>query len=151
MAKNVSSSKILTLLAVGLALGISGCAAVEAARSAEVEKQKSFEHRVDTAHIWVTTQAAPAGKPYSTLGELNYTEPFSPDAIDEAQINNRLKKIALEKWPDMIDAIVDENQTTSADGSQITVTAKAIKYDSSVDRDALHHMRDGLTVSGKDN
>src|SRR5258708_689383 len=78
--KNVSSSKILTLLAIGLALGISGCAAVEAARSAEVEKQKSFEHRVDTAHIWVTTQSAPAGKPYSTLGELNYTEPFSPDA-----------------------------------------------------------------------
>ena len=65
MAKNVSSPKILTLLAVVLALGISGCAAVEAARSAEVEKQQSFEHRVDTAHIWVTTQAAPAGKTYS--------------------------------------------------------------------------------------
>jgi hypothetical protein len=60
--KNVRSSKLLTLLAVGLALGISGCAAVGAARSAEVEKQKSFEHRVDTAHIWVTMQAAPAGK-----------------------------------------------------------------------------------------
>jgi hypothetical protein len=66
------------LVAVGLALGISGCAAVEAAGSAEVEKQKSFEQRVDTAHIWVTTQAPPAPKPYSTLGELNYTEPFSP-------------------------------------------------------------------------
>ena len=143
----MSSSKFLTLLAVELALGISGCAAVEAARSAEVEKQKSFEHRVDTAHIWVTTQAAPAGKPYSTLGALNYTEPFSPDAIDEAQINDKLKKIALEKWPDMIDAIVDENQTTSSDGSQITVTAKAIKYDSSVDREALHHMNEGMVAS----
>jgi len=151
MEKNVSSSKILTLLAVGLALGISGCAAVEAARSAEVEKQQSFEHRVDTAHIWVTTQAAPAGKPYSTLGELNYTEPFSPDAIDEAQINDKLKKIALEKWPDMIDAIVDENQTVSADGSQITVTGKAIQYDSSVDRAALHHFNDNLVASPNGN
>jgi hypothetical protein len=72
---------------------------VEAARSAEVEKQKSFEHRVDTAHIWATTQAALAGKPYSTLGELSYTEAFSPAAIDEVQINDKLKKIALEKWP----------------------------------------------------
>jgi hypothetical protein len=97
--------KILTSVGGGLALGSSGYAAVGAARSAEVEKQKSFEHRVDIAHIWVTTQAAPAGKPYSTLGELSYTEPFSPDAIDEAKINDNLKKIALEKWPDTIDAI----------------------------------------------
>jgi hypothetical protein len=103
-------SSILTLLAIGLALASSGCGALEAARSAQVEKQMAFEHRVDTAHIWVTTQAAPVGKPYSTLGEINYTETFSPDAIDEAQINDKLKKIALQKWPDMIDAIVDENQ-----------------------------------------
>jgi hypothetical protein len=114
------------LVAVWLALGISGCAAVDAARSAEVEKQKSFEQRIDTAHIWVTTQAPSAGKPYSTLGELSYTELFSPEAIDEAKISDKLKKIALQKWPDTIDAIVDENQTVSTDGSQITVTGKAI-------------------------
>lgn len=145
------SSKILTLVAVALALGISGCAAVEAARSAQVEQQKNFEHRVDTAHIWVTTQAAPAGKPYSTLGELSYTEPFSPDAIDEAKISDKLKKIALEKWPDTIDAIVDESQTVSTDGSQITVTGKAIQYDSSVDRTALHHLNDNIVASPSGN
>ena len=145
------SSKILTLVAVALALGISGCGAVEAARSAQVEQQKNFEHRVDTAHIWVTTQAAPAGKPYSTLGELSYTEPFSPDAIDEAKISDKLKKIALEKWPDTIDAIVDENQTVSTDGSQITVTGKAIQYDSSVDRAALRHLNDNLVASPNGN
>jgi hypothetical protein len=141
------SSTILTLLAIGLALGSSGCAAVGAARSAQVEKQIAFEHRVDTAHVWVTTGAPPAGKPYSTLGELSYTEPFSPDAIDEAKISDKLKKIALEKWPDMIDAIVNENQTVSADGSQITVTGKAIQFDSSVDRVALHHLNDDLVAS----
>ena len=145
------SSKILTLLAIGLALGSSGCAAVEAARSAQVEKQKAFEHRVDTAHIWVTTGAPPAGKSYSTLGELSYTEQFSPDAIDEARISDKLKKMALEKWPDMIDAIVNENQTVSADGSQITVTGKAIQYDSSVDRTALHHLNDDLVASPNGN
>ena len=139
--------KLPTLIVIGLALGISGCGAVEAARSAEVEKQKTFEHRVDTTHIWVTTQAAPAGKPYSTLGELSYTETISPDAIDESMIDDKLKKIALEKWPDTIDAIVDENQTISTDGSQITVTGKAIQYDSSVDRPALRHLNDSLVVS----
>ncbi len=145
------SSKILTLLAIVVALASSGCGALEAARSERVEKQMAFEHRVDTAHVWVTTGAPPAGKPYSTLGELSYTEPFSPEAIDESRISDKLKKIALEKWPDMIDAIVNENQTVSADGSQITVTGKAIQYDSSVDRAALHHLNDDLVASPNGN
>jgi hypothetical protein len=141
------SSKILTLLAIGLSLGISACGAMQAARQEQEQKQQVFEHRVDMAHIWVTTEAPGSGKPYKELGDLSYTEPFTPDAIDEAKISDKLKAMAFAKWPDSIDAIVDENQTTSSDGSQITVTAKAIAYDSSVNRDALHHMQDGLTVS----
>jgi hypothetical protein len=136
---------------IALTIGISSCAAVEAARSAQEEKQKIFEHRVDTAHIWVTTEAAPSGKPYATLGDLSYTEMFSADAIDGAKISDKLKKIALDKWPDMIDAIVNENQTVSADGSQITVTRKAIQYESSADRAALHHLNEGLVASPNGN
>jgi hypothetical protein len=84
------------------------------------------------------------------LGELSYTEPFSPDAI-EGKISDGLKKMALEKWPDMIDTIVNENQTVSPDGSQITVTGKAIQYDSSVDRAALHYLNDNLVASPNGN
>ena len=145
---NKMRSKIFTWLALGLALWISGCAA---AREQEVQKQQVFEHRVDMAHIWVTTESPPAGKPYSELGPLTYTVPFTPDAIDEAKISDKLKAMAFAKWPDSIDAIVDENQTSSADGSQITVTAKAIKYDSSVDREALHHMNENLVASPNGN
>lgn len=145
---NKMRSKILTWLALGLALWISGCAA---AREQEVQKQQVFEHRVDMAHIWVTTESPPPGKPYSELGEMTYTVPFTPDAIDEAKISDKLKAMAFAKWPDTIDAIVDENQTSSADGSQITVTAKAIKYDSSVDREALHHMNENLVASPNGN
>lgn len=103
------------------------------------------------AHIWVTTEAPPGGKPYTELGDLTYTEPFSPDAIEEAKISDKLKKMAFEKWPDTVDAIVNENQSISADGSQVTVTAKAIKYDSSVDREALHHMNEGMVASPSSN
>jgi hypothetical protein len=149
--QNMRTSKILILLAVGLALGVSACGVMEAARKEQEQKQQVFEHRVDMAHIWVTTEAPPPGKPYSELGELTYTVPFSPDAIDEAKISDKLKKMAFDKWPDTIDAIVNENQTVSADGSQITVTAKAIKYDSSVDREALHHMNEGLVASPSNN
>src|SRR5215469_6910125 len=141
------SSKILAVMAVGLAFGLSACGAMEAARQQEVQKQQVFEHRVDMAHIWVTTESPPAGKPYTELGDLSYTVPFSPDAIDEDTITNKLKKMAFDKWPNDIDAIVDENQVTSADGTQFTVTAKAIKYDSSVDREALHHMNEGMVAS----
>ncbi len=88
------------------------------------------------AHIWVTTESPPAGKPYSELGDLTYTEPFSPDAIDEAKISDKLKAMAFAKWPDTIDAIVNEDQTTSADGSQIKLRPKLSNIDSSVDRDA---------------
>ena len=147
MGNKMHSSKIVTLFAIGMAFALSACGAMEAARQQQVQKQQVFEHRVDMAHIWVTTESPPAGKPYSELGDLTYTVPFSPDAIDEAKISDKLKSMAFAKWPDTIDAIVDENQTTSADGSQITVTAKAIKYESSVDREALHHMNEGMVAS----
>ena len=145
------SSKILTLFAIGLSLGISACGAMRAARQEQEQKQQVFEHRVDMAHIWVTTEAPATGKPYKELGDLTYTEPFTPDAIDEAKISDKLKAMAFAKWPESIDAIVDENQTTSSDGSQITVTAKAIAYDSSVDRDALHHMNENMVASPTEN
>ena len=145
------SSKILCLMAIGLAFGLSACGAMQAERQAQEQKQQETRVRMDTAHIWVTTEAPPAGKPYTKLGDLTYTEPFSPDVIEESKITARLKKMAMEKWPDDIDAIVDENQTLSADGTSFTVTAKAIKYDSSVDREALHHMNEGLVASPSNN
>jgi hypothetical protein len=137
----------LKLVVILTTLAMAGCGVVEAQRQAEEQRQEQFVHRVDLAHIWVSTGDPPAGKPFSVLGDLTYTVPFSPDAIDEEKIKDKLKKIAYEKWPDTIDAIVDENQQVSSDGSQVTVTGKAIKYESSVDRTALHKMNEGLVVS----
>ncbi len=138
------SLKLAVILAT---VAMAGCGVVEAQRQAEEQRQQQFVQRVDMAHIFVTTGSPPAGKPYTVLGELSYTEPFSPDAIDEEKIKDRLKKMAYEKWPDTIDAVIDENQQVSTDGSQVTVTAKAIAYESSVDRTALHKMNEGLVVS----
>lgn len=145
------SSKILSLMAIGLAFGLSACGAMQAERQAQAEKQQEVRVRMDVAHIWVTTEDAPAGKPYTKLGDLTYSEPVTADAIEESKITARLKKMAMEKWPDDIDAIVNENTAVSADGTQFTVTAKAIKYDSSVDREALHHMNEGLVASPSNN
>jgi hypothetical protein len=141
------SSYLVTVLAIGLAVSLSACAAIEAQRHAEEVKKQAFVHRVDMAHIYVTTGPAPSGKQYSKLGDLKYTVPFSPDAIDSNHIRDQLKKIAYAKWPDTIDAIVNENSEVSSDGSTVTVTAEAIQYSSSVDREALHHMNEGIVAS----
>jgi hypothetical protein len=141
------SSKFLPLVAIGLAIGLVGCGAIEAQRAAEEQKKQAFITRVDTAHVWVTTESPPPGKPYQVLGELSYTVPFSPDAIEESEITDKLKKMAMEKWPDTIDAVVKEQQDVSADGSTITIKGEAIQYDSSVDRTALHKMNEGLVAS----
>jgi hypothetical protein len=141
------TSNGLKLLVILTTLAVAGCAAVEAQRQAEQQRAQQQIVHMDMAHIYVTTEDPASNKPFTVLGELTYTEPFSADAIDEGQIKERLKKMAYEKWPDEIDEICNENQQVSADGSQVTVTAKAIKFESSVDRSAMHKMNEGLVVS----
>jgi hypothetical protein len=145
------SSKFLPLIAIGLAVSLSACGMVEAARQEQEAKQQVFVKRVDTAHVWVTTESPPPGKSYQVLGELSYTVPFSPDAIEESTITDKLKEMAMAKWPDNIDAVVKVNQDVSSDGSQVTVTGEAIQYDQSVDRNALRHMNEGLVASPSGN
>ncbi|HXW84690.1 MAG TPA: hypothetical protein VEJ86_09825 [Candidatus Binataceae bacterium] len=140
------------VVAVCLALSVSGCALVQAREEQEQQQQKVFEKHVDMAHIWVTTtEPDPRTKPYTKLGDLSYTVPFSPDAIDEAAMKEKLKNMAYEKWPDDIDAIIKENSQVSADGNTVTVSAEAIKYDSSTDRTALHQMNQNLVASPSGN
>jgi hypothetical protein len=141
------SLTLAKLVAIGLALNFCACGAIEAQRQAEEAKKQEFVQRVDTAHVWVTTGEPPAGKPYTKLGELKYTEPFTPDAIDAAKMQDRLKAMALQKYPDTVDAVIKEDSEVSADGSTVTVSAEAIQYESSTDRNALHHMNEGLVAS----
>jgi len=141
------SLTLAKLVAIGLALNLCACGAIEAQRQAEEAKKQEFVKRVDTAHVWVTTGEPPAGKPYTKLGEIKYTEPFTPDAIDAAKMQDRLKSMALEKYPDTVDAVIKENSEVSPDGSTVTVSAEAIQYESSTDRNALHHMNEGLVAS----
>lgn len=145
------SLTLAKLVAIGLALNFCACGAIEAQRQAEEAKKQEFVQRVDTAHVWVTTGEPPAGKPYTKLGELKYTEPFTPDAIDAAKMQDRLKKMALDKYPDTVDAVIKEDSEVSADGSTVTVSAEAIQYESSTDRNALHHMNEGLVASPSGN
>lgn len=139
------------VLVVSALLLVAGCEQVQQARQEQEQKQQTFVQRVDIAHIWVTPGDPPAGKPFNVLGEVKYSEPFTPDAIDEAKIKDKLKKQAYEKWPDTLDALVDEKSEVSADGNTVSVSAKAIQYESSVDRTALHKMNEGIVASPTSN
>ena len=143
----IKATAKLLLLSAGVAMSVSACAAVEAQRQAQQVKQQQFETRVDLAHVWVTPEDPAPNKPFTELGVVTYTVPFSPDAIDEAKIKDKLKKMAYEKWPETLDALVKEKQDVSSDGNTVTVSALAIQYESSTDRAALHHMNEGMVAS----
>jgi hypothetical protein len=148
------SSHLSKLLAIGLALGLSACAAIQAQRAAEEQKQQQFVQHMDIAHIFVTPDDAPADKPYKVLGDLTYTQTIDPnnvaDAIDAHQMNEKLKAMANEKYPDSVDMVIKAHSDVSDDSTHMTVTGTAIQFDSSTDREAMHHMNEGLVASPSD-
>jgi hypothetical protein len=96
----------------------------------------------------------PAGAPVNPTrrqAKLEYTEHINPDSIAEAidaqKMNEQLKRMANEKYPDSVDAVISERSDVSSDGSLITVTGQAIQFESSVDREALHYLNDDLVAS----
>jgi len=139
-------------LMIGVAaLAVSSCAAVQAQRQEQEQKQQTFVQHVDMAHIYVTPDDPPSNKPFEVLGDVTYSEPFTPDAINEAKIKDKLKNMAYAKWPDTLDALVKEKTDVSDDGSTVKVSAQAIKYESSTDRAMLHKMNEGIVVSPSGN
>lgn len=139
-------------LVIGVAaVALSSCAAVQAERQAQEQKQQNFVTRVDIAHIYVTPDDPPSNKPFTVLGDVTYSEPFTPDAINESKIKEKLKNMAYAKWPDTLDALVKEKSNVSDDGSTVKVSAQAIQYESSTDRNMLHKMNEGMVASPSGN
>ncbi len=152
MGTNMLLKWIGRSLLIGVAaVAVSSCAAVEATRAAQQQKQQTFVQHVDIAHIYVTPDDPPPNKPYTVLGDVTYSEPFTPDAINEAKIRDKLKSMGYAKWPDTLDALVKEKSDVSDDGSTVKVSAVAIQYESSTDRAMLHKMNEGMVASPSGN
>lgn len=152
MGTNMSPKWFGRSLVIGAAaLALSSCAAVEAQRQAHEQEKQTFVQHVDIAHIYVTPEDPPPNKPYTVLGDVTYTEPFTPEAINEAKIKAKLKQMGYQKWPDTLDALVKEKSDVSDDGTTVKVSAVAIQYESSTDRAMLHKMNEGLVASPSGN
>jgi hypothetical protein len=129
----------------------SGCAAVLADRKAHDERHAQMVHRMDSAHVFVTSSDLPKDKPYKVLGDLKYSAPFSTVTIDTAEIESQLKAMALAKYPDSADAVIKANGDVDCSGPavMVNVTGEVIQFESSADRVAMHNVTENLVVSPK--
>ena len=127
------------------------CAVLLSERKADEERHRQMVYRMDAAHVFVTNSDFPKTKPYHLLGDLKYSEHFSPDAIDKAGIQRKLKALALAKYPDQADAVINETSDVESSGEieTVTVTGEVIQFDSSADRTLMHNMWENLVVSPK--
>ena len=138
---------LVSLLAIGIATTVGGCAAIQAQREAHKQELAAFGQKVDKASIFVTNGGPQPGKNFTSLGELKYNLPFSPESIDAAKQKEQLKEMAYQKWPDNIDSVVRWRSELSDDGNQVTVSGEAIQYETSADRTLRRKMGEGGVAS----
>lgn len=134
-----------------IAMTFCACAVLTADRKAQEEHRQQMVKTMDNAHVFVTTEGLPKNKPYVVLGELKYSEPYTPDALDQDRIENKLKAMALAQYPDQADAVIDTKGDieTSGDTTTVTVTGQVVQFESSADRELMHHVWENLVVSPK--
>ena len=116
------SQKLLVVALLALLCG--GCAQAGNSPPAQIERP----YIPTVHHIWVTTGQPPKGKTYKVLGKVSYTEPWSAEATDAGRMQDKLAALALERYPDEVDALIEEESQVSYDGKSITVSATAIQY-----------------------
>jgi hypothetical protein len=80
-----SSPGLVAIVLLGAALGATGCQAMQTQRQNTPEMIQQGNAMLDRQRILMSTGGL--DDPYDKLGDLSYSEPFSPDAIDSTHIN----------------------------------------------------------------
>jgi len=80
---------------------------------------------LDRQRILIST--GDLANPHEKLGDLSYTEPLNSDNIDSTHINERLRRMAIDKWGNQVDALIFVKSTPSADASMITASCVAVR------------------------
>jgi hypothetical protein len=112
------------LLAAATTL-LAGCTAVVVQQQQQQAIIKATDKALDRDRIQV--QTGNLALPYDQLGELDYTEAFSPQAIDDDYIDDKLRTMAIRKWGDQVDAVISVKTALSDDATEVRVTAQAVK------------------------
>src|SRR5271168_1936598 len=97
------ANRYLKVLIVMLALGIPACGIEEQQEQKEAQL-KAAEISMDVNHVFIAAGDIPEA--HETLGKVEYTDPVSADSIEETTQDAKLRKLALDRWPDDVDGIV---------------------------------------------
>lgn len=78
--------------------------------------------------IYVSDHGLP-GECYHDLGTLKFDEPFTDSVIDPdgTEMAKRLQSMALGKFPNDVDAVINVKSAENSIGSEVTVTGEAIE------------------------
>ena len=105
-----------------IAILLGGCAA----QQQKVEPERKMVIQFNESQVMVVT--GDLNQSYKILGQINYTEPVSGEAIDTDHINARLRRMAIDRYQDQVDAIINVASTTnSSDGFEVSGEAVEIK------------------------
>lgn len=118
----------LAAIALGAALSAMGCQAMQMQQQNTPAMIQQGNTMLDRQRILMSTGGL--DDPYDKLGDLSYTEPFSPDAIDSTHINEKLRDLALAQWGRQVDAIIHITTKVDGDASTLTVSAAAVRVKS---------------------
>jgi len=77
-------------------------------------------------------QSTDVAQPHQDLGTLEYDEPYTPEAIDDDHIDDKLRTMAVQRWGSQVDALVLEKISLSADRSTVSVSAAGAHLDGPV-------------------
>jgi len=111
-----------------MAVLLSACATAKPPEAAPAAAAQSASR--PTGHIYVTEQSLDTAC-YQEVGEVNYVEPFAAAATDpeHLQMADELRKAAVEKYPNRVDAIINVHADDHNIGSDVLVSGEAVQLE----------------------
>ena len=109
-------------------LWILALATIVCACATRVPPLESMQPRSSDRSIYISEQDLP-GQCYHELGALKFDESFTDSVIDPdgTQMAKRLQSMALGKYPNDVDAVIDVKSEQNAIGTEVTITGKAVE------------------------
>jgi len=111
-----------------MALGLGACAASGPHSAAPAAAEPAHTAARSADHIYVTQDSLDSAC-YEEVGEVSYIEPFAEAAVDPDQLYaaDRLRAAAAEKFPNQVDAIINERSADHNVGSDVEISGEAVR------------------------
>ncbi len=107
---------------------LSACATAKPPEAAPAPAAQSASR--PAGHIYVTEQSIDTAC-YEEVGKVSYVEPFAAAATDpeHLQMADELRKAAVEKYPNRVDAIINVRADDHNIGSDVLVSGEAVQLE----------------------